>query len=334
MVVETLAVVERGGMVESVHAGVMAVSDASGRLTAVLGSPGLVTFARSSTKPIQAIPLVESGAVDAFGLSEELLALCCASHNAEPRHVEGAAAILKAAGLDESYLQCGPHPLGNAKRYEEVLRSGTTITSIYSNCSGKHSGMLAFAKHIGADPSTYLDPNHPIQQAILRVLSDLSGVPADLIRHGTDGCGVPAFALSMGAWARAFARFAKPDDSPRGRAMARISEAMRRYPGMVAGEDRFDTELMEASGGKLMVKGGAEGFLMVVMPELGLSLVAKAIDGNQRALHPAVLRALRQLGALSDAELQKVSRWAEPEIKNTRGETVGRIVSKATLSSC
>ncbi len=239
-----------------------------------------------------------------------------------------------AAGLDESYLQCGPHPLGNAKRYEEVLRSGTTITSIYSNCSGKHSGMLAFAKHIGADPSTYLDPNHPIQQAILRVLSDLSGVPADLIRHGTDGCGVPAFALSMGAWARAFARFAKPDDSPRGRAMARISEAMRRYPGMVAGEDRFDTELMEASGGKLMVKGGAEGFLMVVMPELGLSLVAKAIDGNQRALHPAVLRALRQLGALSDAELQKVSRWAEPEIKNTRGETVGRIVSKATLSSC
>lgn len=312
----------------------MAVCDADGRLTAVVGSPGVVTFARSSTKPIQAVPLVESGAADRFGLTDDLLALCCASHNSEPRHVEGAAAILAATGLDESYLHCGPHPPNNRRIYEQIMREGRALTALYSNCSGKHAGMLALARHMNADSATYLQPDHPVQRAILNVLSDLSGVCAGEIRFGTDGCGVPAFALSMGGWARAFSRFAAPDDSPRGRAMARISGAMRRYPGMVAGENRFDTELMEASGGTLMAKSGAEGFLAVVMPGERMALVAKSLDGSERALFPAVIRALRQLGALSDEALTRLAGWAAPAIVNTRGEVVGRIVSEISLAAC
>lgn len=334
IITDILAYVERGGIVESFHAGAIAVCHADGRLVSVVGSPGFVTFARSSAKPIQAIPLVESGAADRFGLTDELLALCCASHNSEPRHVEGAGAILRAAGLDESHLRCGPHPPGNRRIHEQMMREGRTLTSVYSNCSGKHAGMLALARHLDADPAGYLEPGHPVQRMILGVLSDLSGVPQYEIRLGTDGCGVPTFALSLGAWARAFARFAAPEDSERGRAMSRISRSMRNYPGMVAGEDRFDTELMEASEGTLMVKGGAEGFLSVVMPEQGMALVAKSFDGSERALFPAVIRALRQLGALSDEAVGRMERFAEPVILNTRGEAVGRVVSEIRLAAC
>jgi L-asparaginase II len=319
---------------ESFHAGAIAVCDAAGQLTAVVGSPGFVTFARSSAKPIQAIPLVESGAADRFGLTDALLALCCASHNSEPRHVEGAAAILAAAGLNEGHLRCGPHPPNSRRVHEQVIREGRTLTSLYSNCSGKHAGMLALARHLNADPASYLKPGHPVQRMIREVLSDLSGVPEGEIGHGTDGCGAPTFALSLGAWARGFARFAAPDASERGRAMARISRAMRGHPGMVAGEGRFDTELTEASNGTLMVKGGAEGFLTVVMPRERMALVAKSFDGSERALFPAVIRALKQLGALSDEAIRRMAHYAEPVVLNTRGEAVGRIVSEIRLASC
>ena len=329
---DRLAYVTRGGIVESEHRGVIAVSDPEGRCIARQGDVGLVTFARSSAKPVQAIPLVESGAADALGLTEQEIALCCGSHSSEPLHTDGALSILRKAGLDESHLRCGTHMPHTLSVYDALVRTGEALSPRFSNCSGKHAGMLACAVHLGYDPATYLEPSHPLQRRIVQTLGELAAVGPDEIVQGTDGCGVPTFALSMERWARVFAQFARPQGRPHGEAMARLSAAMRAHPRMVAGEGRFDTELMAASGGRLMVKGGAEGFIAVAAPEQGFALVVKMRDGNERGIYPVVVAALRALGALSDEACARLEHRARPQLHNTRGDVIGEVVADVALA--
>ncbi len=323
--------IERGGIRESEHDGTIAVVDVSGKLVASFGDVDFVTFARSSAKPIQAIPMVESGAADYFHFTDEEIALCCASHSSEPRHINGVLQILEKIGLDGSHLKCGTHLPLNMGVYDSLLKSGQDLSSVYSNCSGKHSGMLAYAQFLHADVDSYLEPSHPVQQAILKTLSDLSEVPMADITLGTDGCGVPTFALSMRQWAVAFSNFACVRDMPHRIAMTRISRAMRAYPLMVAGDRRFDTELMVATDGGLLVKGGAEGFIAVVAQGAGLAMVFKVRDGNERSIYPVVIKALRDLGVLGNEAYRRLDVWAEPVLRNTRGDRIGRVVADFTL---
>ncbi|GMA62652.1 asparaginase [Alicyclobacillus fastidiosus] len=326
------AYVTRGGIVESVHSGVIAVVSSEGKLLGEYGDSNLVTFARSACKPLQAIPLVESGAMEAFAFEEADLALFCASHSSEAQHTERVERILARIGLDESYLQCGAHIPHSMQTYDRLVQAGKTLSSLYSNCSGKHSGMLAYAKHVGADVATYHHVEHPLQQAILQVVSDLTEVLKDDIVIGVDGCGVPVHALPVQNWARAYAKFADPERFGHGEAMHRISTAMRAYPSLVGGTDRFDTDLMTATHGRILAKGGAEGFMMVVVPKQRVGIALKVRDGNARAIPPIVIHTLDGLGALSPSELESLHKYQKPEVKNTRGEVVGEVVADFELA--
>lgn len=317
----------RGGMTESEHDGIVAVVSSTGELLAHHGDTSRVTFARSACKPFQALPLVESGAFDAFGFEEADLTMCCASHSSELIHTDRVAAMLKRIGLDESYLQCGPHLPHSMPTYDQLILAGTRPSPLYSNCSGKHTGMLAYCVHTGTDPHTYHHLNHPLQQEILRVLADTAQIPATDIVVGVDGCGVPVHAMPLERWAFAFAQFANPDQATHGGAMRRVSAAMRHFPELVGGTvDRFDTDLMVATGGRIQAKGGAEGFMMIVVTDHKFALTIKILDGNERAIPPVVVELLTRLGALSASERDGLAKYQRPTLFNTRGEAVGEII--------
>lgn len=326
-----IVTVTRGGIVESYHDGVVAVVDGSGKQIAHYGDTGLVTFARSSAKPIQAIAVVESGAFDAFGFEEADLALFCASHSSELQHTDRVANVLERIGLDESYLKCGGHVPHSMDTYDRLIREGKRPTSLYSNCSGKHSGMLTYCQHTGTDAHTYHLPNHPLQREILKVLSDLTEVAQADIVLGTDGCGVPCFGLAVESWARGIAKFTVPDGQPHGDAMRRITKAMGTYPALVGGTDRFDTDLMKATNGRIVAKGGAEGFIIVMDTSNKWAMAAKMTDGNARGIAPIVIQTLMQMDALSQKERTLLGRYERPEIVNTLKAIVGHITAEMEL---
>ncbi|WP_206832632.1 asparaginase [Alicyclobacillus fructus] len=324
--------VTRGPVDESWHSGAIAVANAEGDIIAHHGDLDFFTFARSSCKPIQAIPVVESGALEAFSLDDSHLALMCASHSSERMHIEKASEILKSLGLGPEHLVCGVHVPHSREAYEEMMRRGEALSPIHNNCSGKHAGMLAYCRATGTDPSSYAEAHHPLQQAIVETLSELSGVPKDEIRMGVDGCGVPVHALPLRAWARAFASFvgAEGAHTP---AMRRILAAMGRHPELVGGSrDRFDTDLMRATQGRIVAKGGAEGFMAVIDTGLRLAMVIKVLDGNARAIPPVALKALTELGAVTAAEREALQSYIEPAILNTQGREVGRIIADFSLN--
>jgi L-asparaginase II len=332
---EKLVEVWRGELVESVHRGDVVIVDRAGRVLFSCGDPDRVTYARSSAKPLQTVPLIESGAADRFAFREEEIALCCASHNGEQSHVETVRKLLERIGVPESCLRCGVHPPYHGPAYEQLLREGADIGAIHNNCSGKHAGMLALAKHLGADLETYLDLNHPVQQRILEVVSDLTEVPAKEIRIGIDGCGVPVFGLPLRNLALSYAKLADPDGlpGPRAAALQRIRDAMVRNPHYVAGSERFCTRLMETAMGAAVGKVGAEGVYCVGLPEKGWGLAVKIDDGNSRAAYPAVVEALAQAQALPTSVLQELESFHRPVLKNHQGIEVGRIVPAFRLES-
>lgn len=324
---ELLVEVKRGRLVESRHFGDMAIVNRDGTVLWSVGDPHRVTYARSSAKPMQALPLVESGAADYFHMSTEEIALACASHSGEPAHTERVNAFLQRIGIAADKLQCGLHPPYNVNAYEQVLRSGQELTSLHNNCSGKHAAMLAFAKYLGADLDTYLEQSHPVQQAIIAVVQELCEVELDDLIMGTDGCGVPVFALPVDKFAFAFAKFASPDGLPeqRARAMQRIRDAMMAHGDLVAGSGRFCTGLMEAGAGTVLGKGGAEGVYCLGIMPAGYGLCVKVDDGNARAAYPAVVEALKQSGIVSMDVLSRLEKFHAPELRNHKGTLVGTI---------
>ncbi|MCL6625829.1 asparaginase [Alicyclobacillus shizuokensis] len=332
---QVLVEVWRGPLIESVHRGDLAVVDVRGELLYAYGHATRVTYARSAAKPLQLVPLLETGAAAAYGLSDQEIAVCCASHNGEDSHVETVRGLLRRAGIPESCLRCGVHPPYYAPAYEGVLRDGGDVLPIHNNCSGKHAGMLLLAQHLGADLDTYLDPDHPVQKKVLQAVSELTEVAADEIVVGTDGCGLPVFGLPLRNLALAYARLGQPDGLSPGRraALARIRDAMMNHPHFVAGTDRFCTRLMEAAPGSVVAKVGAEGVYCVALPELGWGLALKIDDGNSRAAYPTVVEALAQMQALPSSAVSELAEFHRPMLTNHQGKVVGQVVPNFRLES-
>lgn len=336
-----LVEVWRGPIVESRHRGHLIAVDGSGKTVASLGSPGTVTYVRSSGKPFQAIPLVVSGAADRFGFSEQEIAIACGSHSGEPIHVETVRSMLRKIGLEEDALKCGVHVPFSAEVARELARTGQQPQVLQNNCSGKHAGMLALARHVGAPTESYDQVDNPVQQAIVKTVSQFSDVPLPAIAIGIDGCGVPVFGIPVSAMALMYARLVAPPegfDAVTRDACRRITKAMIDYPEMVGGlKHRLDTELIRAGQGRLISKIGAEGVYTVgVLPSRqwpkGLGLAVKIEDGDdQRARPPAVIEALGQLGVLSDSDLKSLAAYAPTVITNRRGERVGEARAAFTL---
>lgn len=311
-----LAAVRRGELVESVHRGRFAVFDPRGDQLEALGDPEAYVYLRSSAKPLQALPLILSGTADAFGLTDEELAVACASHNAEEPHLAAVGSILEKAGLSEDDLQSGAHPPMYGPAAAKLVRKGEEPRPIHGNCSGKHAGMLAVCVHEGYETLDYRDPGHPLQRRILELIAEVCGVEDDEVLIAGDNCGVPAFALPLHSFATGLARIATGEELPDHlvHAARRIGDAMRGYPYMVAGTGRFDTELMERT--RLLVKGGAEAVLAVGDPE-GWGMALKISDGSHRAVRPVALAALDHMGVrVGDGD---------SIVRGLHGETVGEI---------
>lgn len=331
----TLVHVTRGNLVESLHRGDLAIVDFEGKLRFSVGSPRQkITFIRSSSKPIQALPILESGAADYFGLSEDELAIFCASHSGEPAHIDTVRSILKKIGLTESALQCGTHWSSHKPTADAMLLGGLNPQSIHCNCSGKHSGMLALAQYHRWDVSNYTEISHPVQQSMLQSMAAFAGISKEDIDLGIDGCGVPVFGLSVYHMALSFAKLARPELLP-GRtkeAVKRITSAMMNHPFNVAGTGRLCTTLMTVGKGKIFAKSGAEAVYCVGLPELGLGVAIKIEDGGSRAIAPAVIEALKQIGALCSEQLQALKALHEPTNYNHRKDIIGETKAMFTLA--
>jgi L-asparaginase II len=311
-----LAAVRRGALVESVHRGRLAVCDPEGNVLEAMGDPEAYIYARSSAKPFQALPLVLSGAAEAFGLTDEELAVACASHNAEEPHLAAVRSILEKAGLTEDDLQSGAHLPLYEPEADKLIRSGEDPRPIHGNCSGKHAGMLAVCVHEGYETATYRDPGHPLQRRILGLIAEVCGLREDEVLIAGDNCGVPAFALPLRSLATGLARVATRNALPDELALAalRIGDAMREHPFMVAGTGRFDTDLMRSTD--LLVKGGAEAVLAVGSRD-GWGMVLKISDGALRGVRPVALAALGGMGV----EVPE----AVSDVRGLHGEKVGEI---------
>jgi len=318
----------RGNTVESIHSGAIAVVDSTGKLLAKYGNPELVTFLRSSAKPFQALPLMEEGGQEHFGFTPREIALMCASHSGTDNHVAVAESIQIKAGVTEADLLCGVHepmhePTANALRERRQVP-----TPNRHNCSGKHSGMLAYValKHadLAMDGSLdYIDIRHPLQMRILQTFADMCGLPVEQVQLGVDGCSAPNFAIPLRNAAYGIARLCDPERGgvapvARREACQTITSAMMFNPDMVGGPDTFDTSLMEVGKGRWITKGGAEGYLIIgIMPGVlgqdspGIGIALKVADGDlkSRARHAVALAVMQQLGALSQEELQMLQRF-------------------------
>ncbi len=340
-----LFVLSRGGTDESIHFGSFAVSDAQGNLLYAVGDPDLVTFLRSTAKPFQALPFIASGGHKHFNLTEQEIALLCASHSGTDEHVAVAASIQRKIGVTEADLLCGVHPPYHQETAERLKATGQPLTPNRHNCSGKHSGMLAFARLLQAPTAAYVDFEHPVQQAILRTFAEMCSLPVEKVALGIDGCSAPNFAVPLRNAAWAYARLCAPDNLSEARAAAcrTITHAMTTYPDMVGGPGRFDTALMQVGNGLIVSKAGAEGYQGIGLlpgalgpdsPALGIAI--KISDGDLRkSVRPAVvLEILRQLGALSEGQQQALAAFGPRfPIYNWRKLTVGEARPVFTLQS-
>ncbi|MBI3676094.1 MAG: asparaginase [Proteobacteria bacterium] len=317
-----LVEVTRGERVESVHRGAIAIARADGRLAFALGDVETPVYSRSSLKPIQALPLVESGAADAFGLSDEEIALACASHSGEPMHTTRVAAWLSRIGCGENDLACGAHPARYEPVWEEMVKRGEKPTRIHNNCSGKHTGFLTVARHWDVSTQGYEHHDHPVQKAVEKTLLELSGLNGAL-PWGVDGCAAPNFALPLSGFARALAKIASPSglSDVRAKACRRIVQAMMDHPELVSGTGRVCATFMQAANKRAAVKTGAEGFFAGIVPEMGLGIALKIDDGAGRGAETAMAAILAKL-KLVDANGPAGEILRAP-VTNTRGKTVG-----------
>ena len=329
-----LVEVTRGSITESRHRGHVVAVDGDGQIVAQLGAPETVTYLRSSAKPLQAIPLVATGAADRFKFSPQEIAVACGSHSGERLHEETVAAMLDKIGLEAGALKCGAHEPFSREAALELRERGEQPRVLQNNCSGKHTGMLALALHLGAPTETYDQPDNPVQLAIARTVAEFSGVPLEDIAIGVDGCGVPVFGVTVRAMALMYARLVAPPagfDAQTRAACTRLVSAMRARPELVGGtKERFDTELMRAAPG-VISKVGAEGVYTVGVEPCaawprGLGLALKIEDGEDRRARPTVvIESLRQLGVLNTTVLEQLAPYSKFAVRNHRGDAVGEV---------
>jgi L-asparaginase II len=313
--------VERGGIEEAVHLGHLAVVDAAGGVHASLGDPRHVTYFRSCAKPFQAIGSLSAGIVARFGLGAEHIAIMAASHSGEPRHVELVRDLLRRTGIAESALQCGAHWPYDERAATSARRQMDEPLAVFNNCSGKHAGMLAAARALDAPLETYLDPAHPVQGRIRGVIEAFTGCPPAVIHYGIDGCSAPNAAVPLAAMARSFAGLlTSTDETP-----TSVVAAMTQHPFLIGGTDRFDTRLMEVTGGRLLAKGGAAGAHCTGdrRSKRGLAVKLDSGDGTWTAV--AVVAALERLGWLEEGEREALSNFAHPTLRNHKRLAVGTV---------
>jgi len=331
----------RGRIVESQHRVSAAVVDAAGRLTASTGDPDLVTYWRSCAKPIQILPLIEDGGADALGITDAEIALACASHNGEPRHLEVASSLLKKAGCAEKDLACGPHPSLSPAFARAMAERGEKPRKLHSNCSGKHAAMLALARFHEWPKTDYRKSEHPVQRRMLTEIAAWTGVDEKQVGQGTDGCGVVSFALPLRNMALAYARLgardpgsgvregALPGPGPRTPDPAsRVIRAVTADPFLIAGTGRLCTDVIASSKGAVIAKVGADGVYCATLPKVGLGLAMKVEDGSMDAARPALLAFLE---ILAPGAVRVSDAFRSPAIQNTLGEEVGRLVAKVSL---
>ena len=323
--VVALGTVSRDGIVESTHFGRVAICHADGRLLASAGNAQGAQFWRSSSKPLQALSVVTSGAPDQFEFTPKELSVCCASHSGSAEHVETVSGILAKLGLSEADLDCGAHWPGDVDERNRLIRAGEEPSPLHNNCSGKHSGMLATARALGVPTKGYLDFGHPIQRMIAVNLSLLSGVPEEQFGVGRDGCGAPTVAMPLAAMARAFARLAMPDDLPEELADAarRICDAMAAEPVMVSSRGSFNSELLRLGGGEIVAKGGAEGLFCMASRKSGVGIALKSSDGSGRPHAPAVIALMRK--AKIDVPEELSERFERVPVTNCHSDCVGYV---------
>lgn len=319
--------VTRGTLVESRHRCVAAVAGPDGGVVKSWGDIEQPIYGRSAIKPLLALPLVETGAADAFGLGDAEIALACASHSGEPRHVETVRVWLRRIGLSAADLECGAHMPYDEPSMRALVRAGEAPDAAHNNCSGKHTGFLTTAVHVGEPTKGYIRYEHPVQQRLLGVLEQTCGLDLSEAPRGIDGCGIPTIGIPLGNTAMAMARLADPVELPAERASAarRVVAAMMAEPYMVGGRGEFTSELMDRAGGKLALKPGAEGVYVAILPGLGLGICVKAEDGTSRAAQVAVGHILEELGVFTAEEHQALRERLTPPVVNRAGLEVGRI---------
>ncbi len=326
----------RGDLVESIHWGAIAVVDKFGHLVASYGEPELVAYLRSSSKPIQALPLIEMGGAEQFDLTDHEISLMCASHRGLDMHVAVLEKLQSKIGVQESDLMCGTHPINDKPTAEALLMRAEKPSQNRHNCSGKHTGFLAQAILRGLAKENYIDLQHPVQELVLKTFAEMSHLPMNEIYLGIDGCSVPVFGVPLRNAGWSFASLCDPSElaPQRARACRRITTAMTNAPEMVSGPGQFDTELMKIGRGKIIAKGGAEGYQSIGLlpgaigndsPALGI--VFKIADGDSimRARPLVGIDILRQLGALDDEQIQALSAFDTRPIHNWRKLNVGEL---------
>lgn len=312
----------RGGAIESQHFGHVAVVDRAGQLVLALGDPQFETYIRSAAKPFQALPLYEDAVPEVFDLDDSEMAVIMSSHNGEERHVKAVMNILKKCGREAGDLQCGAHTPLSAAVAEKMLAQGLKPTALHNNCSGKHAGMIAACVNRGWPVESYLERDHPHQQSVLNAMSQWAGLPKERLAPGIDGCNAPNWAMPVVNMARMYAALIAASET----VPHRIVLAFVKHPEMIAGEDRFDTDLMRATRGRILAKTGAEGIqcLAIDGPEpLGMAL--KVVDGAARAVPAVVLAVLEKLQALSTSEIEQLSSYRRVRLYNHRGRETGWI---------
>ncbi len=333
---EPIVEVTRGPLVESIHFGALVVVDSSGQVLSGWGDPQTATYLRSSAKPFQALPFVEMGGAEKFGLSDKELAVMCASHIGMDEHVATVAGMQNKLGVTEKDLLCGTHTPGHEPTARAMLLRGEQPTPNRHNCSGKHTGMLGHARLRQLPLEDYVNPDHPVQQTILQTFAEMCGLLPEEVVVGIDGCSAPNFAVPIYNAAYAFARLADPQHlSPRRtQALEHIFQAMTAYPEMVAGPGRFDTLLMDVAGGSILSKGGAEGYQAIAIapghlgkgtPGVGITIKISDGDLTDRVRPLVAVEILRQLGAISEEQASKLAQFQARPLYNYRKLEVGSI---------
>lgn len=319
--------VTRGPIVESRHLVHVVAVDADGRIIRQWGHAEEAVYPRSANKMIQALPLIESGAADAYGLEPRELALACASHSGEPKHVSTVTAWLERIGLDHTALECGSHWPSNEEATRGMAARGEIPSALHNNCSGKHTSMLSHARHLKEDTKGYIGIEHGVQRRVAAAIGEVTGIDMKNVPVGIDGCAIPTFAIPLKAFAHGLARMAsgKGLSTDRATAAKRLLSAMGAHPDMVAGTGRFDTTFMGAVKGRIATKGGAEGVWAAALPDHGIGIALKTVDGIGRSGEIALIEALKTLDLLRPEEVDAVAAIARPAIRNRNGMVVGEI---------
>jgi L-asparaginase II len=326
-----LAEVTRGELVESRHDGAVVVTDPDGKIIASAGDVDEVIFFRSAAKPFQAVPLITSGAAEAYGFGSEEVALACASHDATPAHQRVAARMLAKIGLDEDALRCGIAPPADKQEAARVTLGLKEPSQLQCECSGEHAGMVVACKHLGEPLDSYVTTDHPLQRRIHAIVARVTGCDEDELVVGTDGCRIPTFGAPLHSFARAYAILAAPepvladDKDDLALPLTRLRDAMTAHPWLIGGDQVLDTDIMRVTNGRLVAKLGAEGLLCMAVPERRPGIAITASDGTPRGLGPAATAVLEQLDLADADELKTLHERHDGKVTTFAGEEVGQV---------